>query len=138
MQLPRILSAISTAFGSSLSPPVFGCHGDDVKLHHRFSPVDGLRGGATKSRTIDCRSHHPVNLLCSDSRLLLDRPLTHLSKMREIVHLQAGQCGNQIGAKVFLSDFFCSISVFFNPVSCVPAVMQALRGAPLIHLPEIL
>ncbi|CAF90614.1 unnamed protein product, partial [Tetraodon nigroviridis] len=22
------------------------------------------------------------------------------SKMREIVHLQAGQCGNQIGAKV--------------------------------------
>lgn len=76
-----------------------------------------------------------MNLLCSDSRLLLDRPLTQLSKMREIVHLQAGQCGNQIGAKVFLSDFFCSI---FNPVSRVPAVMQALRGAPLIHLPEIL
>ncbi len=24
------------------------------------------------------------------------------SKMREIVHLQAGQCGNQIGAKVYL------------------------------------
>lgn len=43
----RILSAISTARGSSLSPPVFGCHGDDVRLHHRFSPVDGLRGGAT-------------------------------------------------------------------------------------------
>lgn len=44
---PRILSAISTGLGSSLSPPVFGYHGDDVKLHHRFSPVDGLRGGAT-------------------------------------------------------------------------------------------
>lgn len=129
MQLPRILSAISTAFGSSLSPPVFGCHGDDVKLHHRFSPVDGPRGGATKSRTIDCRSHHPVNLLCSDSRFLLDRPLTHLSKMREIVHLQAGQCGNQIGAKVFLLLYFvCLFVCFFNPVSRVPAVMQARLG----------
>lgn len=143
MQLPRILSAISTAFGSSLSPPVLGCYGDDVKLHHRFSPVDGPRGGATKSRTIDCRSHHPVNLLCSDSRFLLDRPLTHLSKMREIVHLQAGQCGNQIGAKVFLSDFFCSYFVCLfvfqsgEPLSCRHATV-ALRGAPLIHLPEIL
>lgn len=44
---PCILSAISTSLGSSLSPPFFSCHGDDVKLHHRFSPVDGLRGGAT-------------------------------------------------------------------------------------------
>jgi len=26
-------------------------------------------------------------------------------KMREIVHLQAGQCGNQIGAKVRLSKY---------------------------------
>jgi len=24
----------------------------------------------------------------------------HVDKMREIVHIQAGQCGNQIGAKV--------------------------------------
>lgn len=30
--------------------------------------------------------------------------------MREIVHIQAGQCGNQIGAKVRLS----------RPASCVP------------------
>lgn len=32
--------------------------------------------------------------------------------MREIVHIQAGQCGNQIGAKVSFSKlifFFCSI-----------------------------
>lgn len=27
--------------------------------------------------------------------------------MREIVHLQAGQCGNQIGAKVGLYHFSC-------------------------------
>jgi hypothetical protein len=27
--------------------------------------------------------------------------------MREIVHLQAGQCGNQIGAKVSLGPFKC-------------------------------
>jgi len=26
------------------------------------------------------------------------------SKMREIVHLQAGQCGNQIGAKVSVEE----------------------------------
>lgn len=25
--------------------------------------------------------------------------------MREIVHLQAGQCGNQIGSKVLISSF---------------------------------
>lgn len=52
MQHLPILSAISTGLGSSLSPPIFGCHGDDVKLHHRFGPVDGLRGGAT---TLDSR-----------------------------------------------------------------------------------
>lgn len=52
------------------------------------------------------------------------------NKMREIVHLQAGQCGNQIGAKVskimfvyefiqsFLSDkrVFRSLSRCFVPV----------------------
>ena len=26
--------------------------------------------------------------------------------MREIVHVQAGQCGNQIGAKVRIAPFF--------------------------------
>ena len=30
--------------------------------------------------------------------------------MREIVHMQAGQCGNQIGAKV--SDVFCFVNFF--------------------------
>lgn len=34
--------------------------------------------------------------------------------MREIVHLQAGQCGNQIGAKVW--DFRLPLA-FFQPVS---------------------
>lgn len=38
-----------TTLGSSLSPPVFSCHGDDVKLRHRFSPVDDIRGGAAKA-----------------------------------------------------------------------------------------
>ncbi len=31
--------------------------------------------------------------------------------MREIVHVQAGQCGNQIGAKVFN---FSDILAYFN------------------------
>ena len=30
----------------------------------------------------------------------ISKPTTAVSTMREIVHLQAGQCGNQIGAKV--------------------------------------
>ena len=30
----------------------------------------------------------------------ISRTNTHQHKMREIVHIQAGQCGNQIGAKV--------------------------------------
>ena len=36
--------------------------------------------------------------------------------MREIVHLQAGQCGNQIGAKV--SNQFCFVEFeVLNPVN---------------------
>lgn len=102
---PPILSGISTDLGSSLSPPVYGCHGDDVNLRHRFSPVDGFGGGATKPR----RSTAGAIIILSisaHSHLLLDRPRTHRSKMREIVHLQAGQCGNQIGAKVIHSFAF--------------------------------
>lgn len=35
--------------------------------------------------------------------------------MREIVHIQAGQCGNQIGAKVSV-DFVVFFSRFAKPV----------------------
>jgi hypothetical protein len=38
--------------------------------------------------------------------------------MREIVHLQAGQCGNQIGAKVstivYFNFFYCVYSIFYS------------------------
>ena len=38
--------------------------------------------------------------------------------MREIVHLQAGQCGNQIGAKVstivYFKVFYCVYSIFYS------------------------
>ena len=35
------------------------------------------------------------------------------SNMREIVHLQAGQCGNQIGAKVaYILNTVCFKNVF--------------------------
>lgn len=61
---PRILSAISTGLGPSLSPPVFGYHGDDVTLHHRVRPVDGLSEAVqTNPRTIDRRNLLPVSLL---------------------------------------------------------------------------
>lgn len=91
------------AFSSALSPPLFSCHGDDVKLHHRFSPVDGRRGGATNP----VQSSAGPTILCESQLLLLPSPPAQQrkkrrkrAKMREIVHLQAGQCGNQIGAKV--------------------------------------
>ncbi|KAF3846254.1 hypothetical protein F7725_003332 [Dissostichus mawsoni] len=69
-------------------------------MRHRFSPLDFVRGGAaSKSRTTESSSHHhPVNFCCSDFPSST-RPSSYLSKMREIVHLQAGQFGNQIGAK---------------------------------------
>ncbi|TRZ02612.1 hypothetical protein DNTS_021778 [Danionella cerebrum] len=55
-----------------------GCHSDDVILRHTLkaavSPIS-----APKNQT--------------------SSPVLSQSTMREIVHLQAGQCGNQIGAK---------------------------------------
>lgn len=38
--------------------------------------------------------------------------------MREIVHLQAGQCGNQIGAKVGLT-FFLLLKFYFRNIDFV-------------------
>ena len=37
--------------------------------------------------------------------------------MREIVHIQAGQCGNQIGAKVKLIDY--NKKVIFRVENCL-------------------
>lgn len=34
--------------------------------------------------------------------------------MREIVHVQAGQCGNQIGAKVRIAPFLIIISSIYD------------------------
>lgn len=69
----------------------------------------------SKRRCNKSRSFHAGTTIlwasrrCDSPFLLLDHHL-HLSKMREIVHLQAGQCGNQIGAKVFF--FLCCILLF--------------------------
>ena len=51
--------------------------------------------------------------------------------MREIVHLQAGQCGNQIGAKVnfYLHYFFYCVSV--NLASCKNFLTRATCDALL-------
>lgn len=51
---------------------------------------------------------------------------TQLSTMREIVHIQAGQCGNQIGAKVryslcaHISKFFldCNFTFYCKKMEC--------------------
>lgn len=44
--------------------------------------------------------------------------------MREIVHIQAGQCGNQIGAKVFIYIFFSYFKVIYFFVVCSPRCQQ--------------
>lgn len=43
--------------------------------------------------------------------------------MREIVHLQAGQCGNQIGSKVLLSNHYIEVEKRFRMY-----VAKILRG----------
>jgi len=48
--------------------------------------------------------------------------------MREIVHLQAGQCGNQIGGKV--SSQFCLITRFI-PIAC--EALQSKMATPRCH-----
>ena len=47
-----------------------------------------------------CRNREPGPSVDSKVCQRRKQPIQIQSKMREIVHLQAGQCGNQIGAKV--------------------------------------
>ena len=75
-----------------------------------------------------CLSRDSSWLSCSQS------PIT----MREIVHLQAGQCGNQIGSKV--RDFFIVAGLYIFSI-CVEAAPRLLRYSisvalygPLPHL----
>lgn len=54
--------------------------------------------------------------------------------MREIVHIQAGQCGNQIGAKVntmflyFFTVFFVQSSENARPAFCDAVHQSCLWG----------
>lgn len=118
--------------GSALSPPLFSCHGDDVKLHHRFSPVDGRRGGATNP----VQSSAGAIILCESLPLLLLSPPARQrnnrrkrAKMREIVHLQAGQCGNQIGAKVKKKTSPAPPYFYSLPVSFFWVFLQAVHAS---------
>lgn len=53
--------------------------------------------------------------------------------MREIVHIQAGQCGNQIGAKVsFL--FWINLSFFLHEKKKFYRIEQERREKKLAHL----
>lgn len=47
--------------------------------------------------------------------------------MREIVHLQAGQCGNQIGAKVSVSAYFILYFMLLNELGHVGNSMNGRR-----------
>jgi hypothetical protein len=59
----------------------------------RQTNVDGIQTACGRR----CGRRYPV-------RALITKLVFHSSIMREIVHLQAGQCGNQIGAKVRLTS----------------------------------
>ncbi|KAG8127742.1 hypothetical protein E2320_014635 [Naja naja] len=51
--------------------------------------------------------------------------------MREIVHIQAGQCGNQIGAKVRLANF---LSPFSPHVHAPPPRVERLKRIAMLLL----
>ena len=69
----------------------------------RLSCLSSSKGATSKERwRSDCFQASwcaEVFSVCSYTNLVF-----HSSTMREIVHLQAGQCGNQIGAKVSLTS----------------------------------
>lgn len=56
-----------------------------------------IKGGAGGGRLVFCAPQPSVHALLRGQRA--STPST-AGTMREIVHIQAGQCGNQIGAKV--------------------------------------
>lgn len=92
------------------------CHGDDVMLQHCVERRSRRRTEGETDYTgshilsaiqPDCRQSrkartgNPQNQSPSTALLVPSWDPPHCSNnMREIVHLQAGQCGNQIGAKV--------------------------------------
>lgn len=92
------------------------CHGDDVMLQHRVERRSRRRMQGETDYTgshipsaiqPDCRQSRkartvkPQNQTPSTASFVPSWDPPHRSNnMREIVHLQAGQCGNQIGAKV--------------------------------------
>lgn len=52
--------------------------------------------------------------------------------MREIVHLQAGQCGNQIGAKVRMFLFLLAILFFSAFLRRLSNLDDAARGGRIV------
>lgn len=75
----------------SLSPPVFRCHGDDVELHHRFCPINSLRGGASnpekstggaifcvsnRELTVSSLTKYPSSAVQKCAKLCIYRPVS--------------------------------------------------------------
>ena len=72
--------------------------GPILRAFVRSLPIGSCQGGSRLVRTVTLQ----LLLLFSIQVERTYIPGTHITQdnMREIVHLQAGQCGNQIGAKV--------------------------------------
>lgn len=76
-----------------------------------------------KDERFICMSKHNIFVLfsnfCHYLKRIKDLETLILTAMREIVHLQAGQCGNQIGAKVrtifgFMTSWFQQTKFYFT------------------------
>lgn len=141
---PCILSAISTSLGSSLSPPLFSCHGDDVKLHHRFSPVDGLRGGATNPGQSTAGTIILTSCLWISEppfpHLLLDEPsCPAVQNARNCAFTSRSVRKPDRSQGTFLIDFFFSLFGFaFGWVFCRFSCFDGADSSRLIHPARIL
>ena len=128
-----------SAYGGSGASSLQGGGGGCAPLQRLPPPSSSSSAAAAAAEASVCRALHSTrsssarhSALCSSSRQSHHRA----DNMREIVHLQAGQCGNQIGAKVSVLRFsdvcMCAGSSPSMQNHSVPGIFAQSAGFPAI------